>query len=45
VKSRLVGRDFLTLMDFSKEEMEYFLDSAVELKRSWSMRIPHEYLL
>jgi len=31
VKSRLVGRDFLTLMDFNKEEMEYFLDTA-ELK-------------
>jgi len=40
----MVGRDFLTLMDFSKEEVEYFLDTAAELKRKWSMREPHEYL-
>jgi ornithine carbamoyltransferase len=44
MKSRLVGRDFLTLMDFSKEEIEYILDTATELKRLWSMRVPHEYL-
>jgi len=44
VKSRMVGRDFLTLMDFSKEEIEYILDTATELKRLWSMRVPHEYL-
>ena len=44
MKSRMIGRDFLTLMDFSKEEIEYFLDTAAELKRSWSMRISHEYL-
>ena len=44
MKSRMIGRDFLTLMDFSKEEVEYFLDAAAELKRSWSMRVPHEYL-
>jgi len=44
VKSRIVGRDFLTLMDFSKEEVEYFLDTAAELKRKRSMGEPHEYL-
>jgi ornithine carbamoyltransferase len=44
VKSRMVGRDFLTLMDFSKEEIEYILDTATELKRLWSMKVPHEYL-
>lgn len=44
MKSRMVGRDFLTLMDFSKEEVEYFLDTAVELKRRRRMGEPHEYL-
>jgi len=42
--SRLKGRDFLTLMDFSKEEVEYFLDTAAELKRKQRMGEPHEYL-
>jgi ornithine carbamoyltransferase len=31
-------------MDFSKEEIEYILDTATELKRLWSMKVPHEYL-
>jgi len=44
MKSRLVGRDFLTLMDFSKEEVEYFLDTAAELKRKRRIGEPHEYL-
>jgi ornithine carbamoyltransferase len=38
------GRDFLTLMDFSKDEVECFLETAAELKRSQRMRAPHEYL-
>ncbi|GAI73149.1 unnamed protein product, partial [marine sediment metagenome] len=44
MKARLVGRDFLTLMDFSREEIEYFLETSSELKRAHSMRVPHEYL-
>ena len=44
MKSRMVGRDFLTLMDFSKEEVEYFLDTAAELKRSRRIGKPHGYL-
>ncbi len=44
MKSRMAGRDFLTLMDFSKEEVEYFLDTAAELKRSRRIGKPHEYL-
>lgn len=44
MKSQMVGRDFLTLMDFSREEIEYFLETAAELKRAHSMRVPHEYL-
>ena len=44
MKSQMVGRDLLTLMDFSKEEIEYFLDTAAELKRKRRMGEPHEYL-
>jgi len=44
MKSRMVGRDFLTLMDFSKEEVEYFLDTAAELKRKRRMGEPHDFL-
>jgi len=44
MKSQMVGRDLLTLMDFSKEEVEYFLDTAAELKRKRRMGEPHEYL-
>jgi len=42
MKSQMVGRDFLTLMDFSKEEVEYFLDTAAELKRKRRMGEPHD---
>jgi len=31
-------------MDFSREEVEYFLDTAAELKRKRRMGEPHEYL-
>jgi ornithine carbamoyltransferase len=44
MKSQMAGRDFLTLMDFSKEEVEYFLDTAAELKRKRRVGEPHEYL-
>ena len=44
MKSRMAGRDFLTLMDFSKEEVEYFLDTAAELKRNRRIGESHEYL-
>ena len=44
MKSQMAGRDFLTLTDFSKEEVEYFLNTAAELKRKRRMGEPHEYL-
>ena len=28
------GRDFLTLLDYSREEVETILDTAIDLKRS-----------
>jgi len=38
------GRDFLTLMDFTKEEVNYILDVSADLKMKWSRRESHEYL-
>ncbi len=38
------GRDFLTLMDYTREEVEYMLDVSSEFKRLWASRTPHEYL-
>ena len=40
----LRGKDFLKLLDFSTEEIEYLLDSAFKLKEMKRSRIPHEYL-
>jgi len=37
----LKGRDFLTLLDFSTEEIEYLLDLAAELKAKKKAGIPH----
>jgi ornithine carbamoyltransferase len=38
------GRDFLTLMDFSREEIEFIIDTAIDLKKLHAMRASHEYL-
>ena len=38
------GRDFLTLMDFTKEEVSYILEVASDLKRMWGTRESHRYL-
>ncbi|MDI6825292.1 MAG: ornithine carbamoyltransferase [Bacillota bacterium] len=38
------GRDFLTLMDYTREEIEYLLETAADFKRKWARREPHEYL-
>ena len=37
----LKGRNFLKLLDFSKEEIEYLLDLAAELKEKKKKGIPH----
>lgn len=44
MRNKFRGKDFLTLMDYTKEEVLYFVETAAELKRKWSMREPHEYL-
>ncbi len=38
------GRDFLTLMDFNKDEILYFLEIAADLKRKVQRREPHAVL-
>ena len=38
----LKGRDFLKLLDFSAEEIEYFLDLAADLKDKKKRGIPHK---
>ena len=38
------GRDFLTLMDFTAEEVEFIVETAMEFKRKWLAGEPHEYL-
>ncbi len=42
--TRLKGRDFLTITDFSSEEIRLFLDAARELKKELKGGIPHPVL-
>jgi len=39
------GRDFLTLLDYTREEVETILDVALELKRRFALGEPHDHLL
>ncbi|HID86645.1 MAG TPA: N-acetylornithine carbamoyltransferase [Anaerolineae bacterium] len=39
------GRDFLTLLDYSHEEVETILDVALDLKRRFAIGEPHDHLL
>ena len=40
----LKNRDFLTLLDYSPEEIRYLLDLSKDLKEKKHKRIPHKYL-
>ena len=40
----LKGRNFLKLLDFTPEEIEYFLDVAADLKEKKKKGIPHDFL-
>ncbi len=44
MRNQFHGRDFLTLMDFDREEISFILDTAADLKRTWLRREPHELL-
>ncbi|MFC1581643.1 ornithine carbamoyltransferase [Candidatus Neomarinimicrobiota bacterium] len=45
MKANLRGRDFLTLLDYSKEEFEYILDVAADLKRRYALGEIHTHIL
>lgn len=40
----LRGRDFITLMDFDREDVETMLDTSLDLKRKWIRGEPHRLL-
>jgi len=44
MRDKFRGRDFLTLMDFTREEIDDILNTSYELKAKWARREPHEYL-
>ena len=44
IAAQLKGRDFLTLEDFTKEELTYLLDLAAQLKKEQKAGIPHPHL-
>lgn len=44
LKDDLKGRDFITLHDFSREELAYILEVAAELKKMQKSGLSHHYL-
>ena len=45
VTEGLKGRDFVTLRDFSKAEIETMLEVGLKLKADYTMRVPHDDVL
>lgn len=43
-KMELRGRDFLTIMDYTKEEIDFILNTATDFKDKLAKRQPHEQL-
>jgi len=39
------GKDFITLLDWTREEIETILDVALELKRRFALGEPHDHIL
>jgi ornithine carbamoyltransferase len=44
MRDKFRGKDFLTLMDFTREEINDILNVSYDLKMKWARRQPHEYL-
>jgi len=44
MRSKFKGKDFLTLMDFTADEVNTLVDVAYDLKKKWIAHEPHEYL-
>ncbi|HHY94327.1 MAG TPA: ornithine carbamoyltransferase, partial [Firmicutes bacterium] len=38
------GRDFISELEYTKEELETILDVAFQLKRDYAMKRPHRLL-
>ncbi len=45
LSNQLSGRSFLTLKDFTEEEINFLIDLAAELKEKKKNRVPHRYLV
>ena len=39
------GRDWLTIQEWSQEELQTLIDAAIEIKKLQKARKPHDYLL
>jgi len=44
MRDKFRGKDFLTLMDFTREEIMDILNVSCDLKKKWARNEPHEYL-
>ncbi|MCL1790188.1 MAG: ornithine carbamoyltransferase [Peptococcaceae bacterium] len=44
IKERFRGKDFITLQDFTQQELGQMMDAAIELKRQLAEGIPHPIL-
>ncbi len=44
MKTILHGRDFITTMDWDKDELDTLFETAYELKKQFAMGVPHKYL-
>jgi len=44
IRMKFKGRDFLTLMDYTNEEIDFILNTATDFKNKLAKREPHEQL-
>jgi len=44
VRTILHGRDFITTMDWDKDELDTLFETSYELKKLFAMGVPHKYL-
>lgn len=44
IKSKLQGKNFLSLQDFTKDELMYLITFAIQLKKEQKLGIPHRIL-
>jgi ornithine carbamoyltransferase len=45
LNTRLLGKDFITTEDWSKEDLDTVLDLAFRLKSDFAMGVPHDHIL